>query len=140
MSRLTLLAVSALLAVCLPSTAATIRVPDDQPTIQAGIVAAAEGDTVLLMDGAFTGPGNRDIDFVGKAVTVRSTGGDPTMCVIDCEGSEADPHRGFIFQNNEGPGSVIEGITITHGWADYYGGGIFCDDHATPTIVNFSFV
>ena len=140
-SRPTLLAISALVVVCLPSTAATIRVPDDQPTIQAGIDAAAAGDTVLLMDGTFTGAGNRDIDFVGKAVTVRSAGGDPEMCVIDCEGSEANPHRGFIFQSDEGPGSVIEGITITHGWADYYGGGgIFCDDDASPTIVNCALV
>ena len=52
-SRFTLLAISALVAIGLPATAATIHVPDDQPTIQAGIDAASAGDTVLVACGDY---------------------------------------------------------------------------------------
>ena len=64
--------------------AATIRVPADQPTIQAGIDAAVDGDTVLVADGTYTGEGNQDIDFKGKAITVQSENG-AENCIIDCE-------------------------------------------------------
>jgi hypothetical protein len=130
----------AVIVLALTASATTYVIePDgsgDLPTIQAAIDASSDGDIIELADGTFTGTGNRDVDFAGRAVTVRSQSGDPETCVIDCEGSEADPQRGFIFQSSEGPGSVIEGITITHGWADYYGGGIFCDENASPTVSN----
>ena len=47
-SRFTLLAISALVAIGLPAAAATIHLPDDQHTIQAGVDAASVGDTVLV--------------------------------------------------------------------------------------------
>jgi len=65
----------------------TIHVPFDQPTIQAGIIAASDDDTVLVADGIYTGEGNRDIDFLGKLITVQSEHG-AESCIIDCEGSE----------------------------------------------------
>jgi hypothetical protein len=112
----------------------------DFPTIQVALVAAADGDEIVLGDGIFAGDGNRDIDFLGKAVTVRSLSGDPAACTIDCQGSEVDQHRGIIFQTDEGPDSVVDGITIMHGWLDSYGGhfggGIYCVDDASPTIRN----
>ncbi len=138
--RYTMLVCCAIIVLAFTAPAATYVVePDgsgDFPTIQTAIDASSDGDVIELADGIFAGDGNRDIDFAGRAVTVRSQSGDPETCVIECGGSEADPHRGFIFQTDEGPGSVIEGITVTHGWADYYGGGIFCDGDASPTVLN----
>jgi hypothetical protein len=101
-----------------PGGAATYVVrPDgsgDYPNIQAAINASASGDVIELTDGTFTGTGNRDVDFGGKAVTVRSQSGVPESCVIDCESTNENPYRGFLFVAGEGPGSVLRGLTITH--------------------------
>jgi len=105
-----------------PVFAATIHVPADYPTIQAGIDAAVNGDTVLVADGTYTGAGNKDIDFGGKAITVQSENG-PGNCIIDCE----DSGRGFYFHTSEGEGSVLSGFTIKNGHEDF-GGGILCED------------
>ncbi|MFC1572821.1 T9SS type A sorting domain-containing protein [Candidatus Eisenbacteria bacterium] len=115
----------------------------DFPTIQAAINESAEGDTVELASGVFVGPGNRDIDFLGKGVVVRSRFGNPDSCVVDCQGSEADPHIGFLFVSEEGTGSILEGISIINGYAggvgnERYGGAIRCGDFestSSPTIV-----
>ena len=50
--------------------------------IQEGIDAAVDGDTVLVLDGTYSGTGNRDIGFLGKAITVRSENG-PAGCLVD---------------------------------------------------------
>jgi predicted outer membrane repeat protein len=124
-----------------PSHAATWVIhPDgtgDAPTIQAGIDAAVDTDIIELVDGTFLGPGNRDIDFGGKAVTVRSQSGDATVCIIDCQGTPADPHRGFHFHSGETDASVVEGLTIRGGFApgvDASGGGILCEASSSPLI------
>jgi PKD repeat protein len=107
---------------------ATIRVPTDYPTIQAGIDAAVDGDIVIVADGTYVGPGNKDLDFNGKAITVQSENG-PESCVIDLQGNG----RGFYFHSGETKSSVLSGFTITNGMADY-GGGIRCSSE--PTITN----
>ena len=109
------------------STADTIHVPDEQPTIQAGIDAAATGDTVLVADGHYTGDGNRDIDFKGKAITVRSESGSD-YTTINCQYLG----RGFYFHQNEDADSYLDGFTIING-AGNDGGGILCLE-ASPTI------
>jgi hypothetical protein len=84
---------------------------------------------VVLADGLYTGAGNRDIDFAGKAITVRSLNG-PFACVIDCQNAG----RGFRFAAGEGPKSRVQGLTVLHGYATN-GGAITCEGGASPTIL-----
>ncbi len=88
----------------------------DFATIQSAIDAAIPGDTIELADGMFAGDGNRDLDFKGKAITIRSQSGDPELCYINCEGYVDDPHYGFVFYSNEGPDSILEGVSIIQGF------------------------
>ena len=119
------------------ANADTIRVPRNHNTIQAAIDNASPGDIVLVRDNTWTGQGNKNIDFKGKAITVTSENG-PENCVIDCE----NDGRGFIFQNGEGNNSILSGFTITNGLSpdsEYGGGGILCltrNSSASPTISN----
>ncbi|MBN2588373.1 MAG: hypothetical protein JXA96_00805, partial [Sedimentisphaerales bacterium] len=59
--------------------------PADFNNIQAAIDDANDGDIVLVAPGTYTGEGNRDIDFMGKAITVKSEYG-PESCIIQCGG------------------------------------------------------
>jgi len=112
----------------------TIHVPVDQPTIQAGIDAAEAGDTVLVADGTYTGDGNKNLDFSGKAITVISES-NPDYCFIDCEGVG----RGFNFHSGEGESSVVSGFSIMNGYSQYGGGGVQCS-FSSPTITNNAIV
>ncbi|MEK7775523.1 MAG: T9SS type A sorting domain-containing protein [Candidatus Zixiibacteriota bacterium] len=114
-----------------PTLAATIHVPADQPTIQAGINVAVDGDTVLLADGTYTGDGNRDVSFLGKKIVVTSEHG-PGFTIIDCEGTPDIPHRAFVAVNGEDTSTVISGIAIIGGEASLfstigsrYGGALY---------------
>jgi predicted outer membrane repeat protein len=120
---------------CVPSWA-TVRTvyPDGSgmyPTIQSAINRSVDGDIVDLADGTFSGNGNRDIRFLGKAIMVRSQNG-PARCVVNSGGSPTDEHAGFRFQTGEGPGAVLRGVTITGGC--FFGGGISITS-ASPTIM-----
>ncbi|MBN2180346.1 MAG: C10 family peptidase [Sedimentisphaerales bacterium] len=110
--------------------------------IQEAIDIAATGDTVVVLSGTYTDQGNRDLDFKGKAITLRSTDpNDPVIVadtIIDCQASESEPHRGFIFQNYESSQSVLAGLTVTGGYSRL-GGGIYCGQCAAPTVINCIF-
>jgi parallel beta-helix repeat protein len=88
-----------------------IHVPGDQPTIQAGIDAAMNGDTVLVAPGTYT----ENIDFTGKAITVTSSEG-PASTIIDA--SQGD--IGVQFVTNETRASVLNGFTIENAGAAYW--------------------
>jgi hypothetical protein len=71
------------------------------------------------------------------AVTVRSSSGNPSACIIDCEGEG----RGFCFCRGEMADSIVSGFTICNGYANddsyggAYGGGVYCV-YSSPTLMN----
>ena len=107
-----------------------IRVPADLPTIQAAVTAAGNGDTILVAPGIYTGEGNRDITIEGKSVVIIAEQ-DASSTVIDCEGSENEPHRAFLIRNQASSNTIIEGFTIRGGY-NTSGAAIYCTS-ASPT-------
>jgi len=104
-----------------------IYVPIGQPTIQAALDYALDGDKIIVADGIYKGSGNTNLDFNGKKIILQSQNG-PKQCIIDCEGI----NQSFIFHSNESFDSLLSGFTIKNGKAER-GGGIYFDD-ASPTI------
>jgi hypothetical protein len=111
--------------------AVIISIPADYPTIQQGIDVAINGDTVLVADGIYKGMDNVNLDFKGKAITLKSKNG-AAKCIIDCE--KVDKTRGLFFHSGETPLSVLDGFTIKNGNSNS-GGGIACND-GSPKIIN----
>lgn len=93
-------------------------------TIRAGMDAAIDGDEVVLARGTYRGEGNRDLDFAGKAITVRSLSpGDPetvAATVLDCEGSASDRHRAFSINSNGSETVTLAGFTVVNGYAPLF--------------------
>jgi predicted outer membrane repeat protein len=120
----------------LPALGDTIRVPADQPSLRAAIAVAQPGDTVLVADGTYRGPDNRDLDYGGKAITLRSENG-PENCIIDCESAGG----AFIFQSGETTAAVLDGFKIINGnpTTRSNGGAIDCTLESGPTIMNCVF-
>ena len=98
-------------------------------TIQRGINACNNGDTVMVADGLYAGAGNVSLDYSGKAITVMSENG-AEATIIDCQQAA----QGVYFHSGETETSVLDGFTIINGQA-YYGGGIYCQGSA-PSIRN----
>jgi len=118
---------------------ATYYVPDDFPTIQGAISDASvvDGDTIIVRAGTYV----ENIDFLGKAITVKSEQG-PDVTTID-GGDPSIPEYGSVvtFSSGEGVDSLLEGFTLTNGQGTWnggdgkLGGGVFCDG-SSPTIKN----
>src|SRR5436305_15127639 len=115
MSNRLRIAACALLLTASSFAGTVIYVPANQPTIQAGIDAAANGDTVLVAPGTYF----ENINFNGKAIIVKSSGG-PGVTKID-GGNKASV---VTFTTAESRDSVIDGFTLTHGYDTYHGGGV----------------
>ncbi|HUW18454.1 MAG TPA: PQQ-binding-like beta-propeller repeat protein [Sedimentisphaerales bacterium] len=129
------------LLLTIPCPAEIIIVNDSGPAdfnnIQAAIDNSNHGDIIYVFPGRYTGPGNRDIDFKGQAITVQSVvPEDPYIVaatIVDCNGAG----RGFNFHSGEDASSILDGLTIANGQADY-GGGIAC--YSSPTITNCAII
>jgi hypothetical protein len=107
------------------SAGTVIHVPADQPTIQAGINAAHNGDTVLVSPGTYI----ENINFTGKAIKVKSSNG-AKVTIIDGNKNGSV----VTFNQNETKTSLLKGFTIQNGQADE-GAGIAVEN-SSPTIAN----
>jgi hypothetical protein len=140
-------------ALAYPVCADTVTVADpggDYDNIQDAIDACEDGWIVEVADGFWGGAKNRDLDFGGKRITVRSANG-PESCTINCGGTSISPHRAFYFHSGEDANSIVEGFTIRDGYTkvnytvpgmeEAFGGAIFCAESpeyqpSSPTIIN----
>jgi parallel beta-helix repeat protein len=117
-----------------PDGSAVVRnVPGDAPTIQAGIDSSSNSDTVLVAPGTYSGLGNRNLNFSGKAIVVLSSGG-ASVTTIDAGGSA----HGFVFTSGEPVSARVDGFTIRNGYGEFGegGGGVYCKNGSSPTIAN----
>jgi hypothetical protein len=129
-----LLSLTTAFVVCTSLTfAATIEVPIDQPTIQAGLDASLANDTVLVYDGTYT----ENIVMPGHDVVLASryiiTGDTNRIRFTIIDGDSSGPV--ISVNSGETVSCVIAGFTIRNGFTNDpdFGGGIYCNG-AGPTI------
>jgi hypothetical protein len=95
------------------ASGAIIRVPGDEPTIQAAVLATSVFDTVLVGSGTYY---EHDIAIPGPehdAITIASASGNPDSVSIDAQGLG----RVFSF----GPYVHLRALTLKNGHANYGG-------------------
>jgi hypothetical protein len=131
MRSLALVAPLLLLAFAEPALAGRIIVDHagsgDYTTIQEGINAASEGDTVIVRAGTYTGENNVNLDFGGTNITLQSE--EQFGAIIDCEG--AANARAFYFHSGEDTTSVVRWLWIQNGNI-FNGGGVYCGSGSSP--------
>jgi azurin len=122
--------------------AATYRVPDHYPDIQAAIDDANDCDTVIVSPGTYQG----NINFNGKNIVLTGTNPDDpeivAATIINGDGQSSV----VTFANGETSEAVLSGFTISGGYGTLFdeeaifgrdamiiGGGIYCLN-SSPTI------
>jgi hypothetical protein len=110
MSKMVCIAgLSAVLALALGARAswgATILVPTQQPTIQAAINAASNGDTIAVAPGIY----KENLDFNGKAITLISTNGAASTTL-----DGGSTNYVIYFHTSETPATEVSGFTLING-------------------------
>ena len=106
-------------------------VGDPYCSIQTAIDNAVDTDEIVVAPGTYF----ETIDFLGKAITLRSSGG-PDVTTIDAGGFGG---LGTVVtcESGEGANTVLEGLTITGG-LDFGGGGMN-HDGTSPTVLGLIF-
>lgn len=132
--------------------ACDLRVPQDHPSIQDAIDASVDGDVVCVDPGTWT----ETIDFEGQEIHLLGPHG-PGATIIDGQ------QMGVVvrFSQGEGPGSILEGFTVTGGESlseagilisgsaptlrhlnirdnhgDFHGGGLLVVNGSAPSLTN----
>ena len=116
----TFLGFAAAVVLAANSHAADINVPGDELTIQAGIDAAVNGDVVIVAQGEYF----ENINFNGKAITVRSTDPNDAGVVLNTIINGGGSGTVVICSSGEGSDTVLSGFVITGGNAVDGGGGM----------------
>ncbi len=109
-----------------------INVPGDQPTIQAAIDIAADGDTILVQPDTYY----ENIDYCGKRIVIGSlylTTQDTTYVSQTIINGNQDESV-VSFSLGENSEAILTGFTLTEGFA-MNGGGINCCN-SNPTLIN----
>ncbi|MCP4580831.1 MAG: T9SS type A sorting domain-containing protein [candidate division Zixibacteria bacterium] len=113
------------------SMATIINIPDDYPTIQQGINAGTDGDTVLVQSGTYV----ENISFNGHNIVLGSlfltTGDTSYISTTIIDGDSSGTVVSFL--NGENNGAVIAGFLIRNGYSVEFGGGVSCAN-SNPTI------
>jgi len=82
--------------------------------VQEAIDASASGDTILILDGAYSGTGNYNLDPAGRDLTIRSENG-PAACIFTPGHAIGAPETVLRCDDGETTATALEGITVVGG-------------------------
>jgi hypothetical protein len=99
------------------------RVPQDAPTIQAGIDSASAGDTVIVECGTYY---EQEIVISNKpGLVLMSETGEARCVTIDATNTES---AGVMQCINLDSTAMVKGITMLNGTRTYDAGGVYCNN------------